>query len=413
MQIMDINKIRSQFPILNEKIYNKPLIYLDNAATTHKPQVVIDEIVKYYSKYNSNIHRGVHLLSQQATNKYEESRKIVQQFINANSNEEIIFTRGTTEGINLVAFSYGNTIKANDEIIISHLEHHANIVPWQELCKRTGAKLKVVPINDNGEVILEAFSNLLNPNTKIISITHCSNALGTIVPIEECISIVRDFERTNGLERIPFLVDAAQTVQHIKIDVKALDCDFLVASGHKIYAPTGVGFLYAKKESLKKMIPYQTGGDMILSVSFEETIFNNLPYKFEAGTGNIAGVIGLGKAIEYITALGIDNIREYENTLLEYATKELSTIDELKIIGTSKQKTAIVSFILNDIHPHDIGTFLDAEGIAVRVGHHCAEPTIKYFKVPALTRASFSFYNTTEEIDKLVIALKKIEKMFK
>jgi cysteine desulfurase/selenocysteine lyase len=410
--MLDIKKTRKQFPILNEKIYNKPLVYLDNAATTQKPQVVIDAICEYYSRYNSNIHRGVHLLSQLATNKYEKTRHTIQQFINANSSEEIIFTRGATESINLVAYSLGNKLKKNDEIIISHLEHHANIVPWQEVCKRTGAKLKVIPINDKGEIILDAFKDLLNLKTKIVSITHCSNALGTILPIKKCISIVREFEKVSSIERIPFLIDAAQSIQHIKIDVKKLDCDFLVASGHKIYAPTGVGFLYARKELLKTMPVYQTGGDMILSVSFEETIFNDLPYRFEAGTGNIAGVIGLGVAIEYINSIGLENIREYENELLKYATKELSKIEKLKIIGTSKEKTAIISFVLDNIHPHDIGTFLDVEGIAVRTGHHCAEPTIKRFNVPALTRASFAFYNTKEEIDKLVVSLKAIIKMF-
>ena len=410
--MLDINKIRNQFPILNEKIHNKPLVYFDNAATTQKPQVVIDAITEYYSKYNSNIHRGVHLLAQQATNKYEESRKIIQKFINANNNEEIIFLRGATEAINLVAHSFENKFKPNDEIIITHLEHHANIVPWQELCKKTGAKLKVIPINDEGEIILDVFADLLTSKTKIISITHCSNALGTIVPIQQCISMVREFEKKNNIDRIPFLVDAAQSIQHIKIDVKQLDCDFLVASGHKIYAPTGVGFLYAKKELLKTMPVYQTGGDMILSVSFEETIYNDVPYRFEAGTGNIAGVIGFGKAIEYVNSIGLENIRYYENELLEYATAELLKVEGLKIIGTAKEKTAVISFVLGDIHPHDIGTFLDAEGIAVRVGHHCAEPTIKRFNIPATTRASFSFYNTKEEIDKLVITLNSIYKMF-
>ncbi|MCL2039784.1 MAG: cysteine desulfurase [Bacteroidetes bacterium] len=408
---MDINKIRNDFPILKQTIYNKPLVYLDNAATTQKPQVVIDCLTEYYTKYNSNIHRGVHLLSQLATNKYEETRKIVADFINA-SNEEIIFTKGATESINLVAYSLGTHLKEGDEILISHLEHHANIVPWQEICKRTGAVLKVVPINDKGELILEKYRELLSVRTKIVSITHCSNALGVILPIQKCISILREFEKENSINKIPFLVDASQTIQHIKINVKELDCDFLVASGHKIYAPTGTGFLYGRKDLLEKMLPYQTGGDMILSVSFEETIFNDLPFKFEAGTGNIAGIIGLGTAIKYINTIGLDNIKEYENDLLKYATNELLSIDGLRIIGTSKEKTAVISFVLNDIHPHDIGTFLDAAGIAVRVGHHCAEPTMKRFNIPATTRASFSFYNTKEEVDKLVFNLQAIAKMF-
>ena len=409
--MLDIEKIRKQFPILNEKIYDKPLVYLDNAATTQKPQIVIDSIVEYYSKYNSNIHRGVHLLSQLATNKYEKTREIIRQFINANSTEEIIFTRGATESINLVAYSLGNNLKKNDEIIISHLEHHANIVPWQEVCKKTGAKLKIIPINDKGEIILDAFESLLSLKTKIVSITHCSNALGTIVPIKKCVAMVREFEKINNIERIHFLVDAAQSIPHTKIDVKKIDCDFLVASGHKLYAPTGVGFLYAKKEILKTMSPYQTGGDMILSVSFEKTIFNDLPYKFEAGTGNIADVIGLGTAIEYINAIGLKNIEEYEKELLKYATKELLKIDGLKIIGTEKEKTAIISFVFDNIHPHDIGTFLDVDGIAIRTGHHCAEPTIKEFNIPATSRVSFAFYNTKEEVDKLVASLKRIVKM--
>ena len=409
--MIDINKIRNDFPILKQTIYNKPLVYLDNAATTQKPQVVIDCLTEYYTKYNSNIHRGVHLLSQLATNKYEETRKIVADFINA-SNEEIIFTKGATESINLVAYSLGTHLKEGDEILISYLEHHANIVPWQEICKRTGAVLKVVPINDKGELILEKYRELLSVRTKIVSITHCSNALGVILPIQKCISILREFEKENSINKIPFLVDASQTIQHIKINVKELDCDFLVASGHKIYAPTGTGFLYGRKDLLEKMLPYQTGGDMILSVSFEETIFNDLPFKFEAGTGNIAGIIGLGTAIKYINTIGLDNIKEYENDLLKYATNELLSIDGLRIIGTSKEKTAVISFVLNDIHPHDIGTFLDAAGIAVRVGHHCAEPTMKRFNIPATTRASFSFYNTKEEVDKLVFNLQAIAKMF-
>ena len=401
-----ISQIRKDFPILKEKIYNKNLVYLDNAATTQKPQCVIDEIINFYTHYNSNIHRGVHALSQKATNEYENARCRIQKFINAKHSEEIIFTRGATESINLLAATFGmQNIKENDEIIISHLEHHANIVPWQILCQKKNAKLIVIPVNNNGELLIDEFKKLITNKTKLISLVHISNSLGTINPIKEIIQIAHS-------HNIPIIIDAAQSIQHTKIDVQALDCDFLVASGHKFYAPTGIGFLYGKKNLFDNMPPYQTGGDMILTVSFNKTIFNELPYKFEAGTPDIAGAIGLGRAIQYVQDIGFDNIIEYENHLLNYATEQLLQIDGLKIIGTAKHKASVLSFSLRDIHPHDIGTLLDNEGIAVRTGHHCSEPIMHRFDIDATTRASFAFYNTEEEIDRLVKALKNIINLF-
>lgn len=406
INMFDVNKIRDDFPILSQKIYNKPLIYLDNAATTQKPKCVIDALVEYYSCYNSNIHRAVHYLSQKATELYEETRNKIKNFINAENSKEIIFTRGTTEAINLVASSYCmEFLRENDEIIISHLEHHANIVPWQIVCQKTGAKLRVVPINQDGEIIFDEYLKLLNEKTKFVALSHVSNALGTITPIKQFI------EKAHN-QNIPVLVDAAQSIQHLSLDVRDLGCDFLVASGHKLYAPTGIGFLYGKKELLEKMPPYQSGGDMILSVSFEKTIYNELPFKFEAGTHNIADAIAFGKALEYIENIGIASIQKYENELLEYGTNLLSKIEGLRIIGTSKSKASIISFVFDDIHPHDIGTFLDSDGIAVRTGHHCAEPIMKFFGIPATTRASISFYNTKEELDILAEGIKKIVKMF-
>lgn len=401
-----ISQIRKDFPILKEKIYNKNLVYLDNAATTQKPQCVIDEIINFYTHYNSNIHRGVHALSQKATNEYENARCRIQKFINAKHSEEIIFTRGATESINLLAATFGmQNIKENDEIIISHLEHHANIVPWQILCQKKNAKLIVIPVNNNGELLIDEFKKLITNKTKLISLVHVSNSLGTINPIKEIIQIAHS-------HNIPIIIDAAQSIQHTKIDVQALDCDFLVASGHKFYAPTGIGFLYGKKNLFDNMPPYQTGGDMILTVSFNKTIFNELPYKFEAGTPDIAGAIGLGRAIQYVQDIGFDNIIDYENHLLNYATEQLLQIDGLKIIGTAKHKASVLSFSLRDIHPHDIGTLLDNEGIAVRTGHHCSEPIMHRFDIDATTRASFAFYNIEEEIDRLVKALKNIINLF-
>lgn len=401
-----LSEIRQDFPVLNRLVYGKPLVYLDNAATTQKPKCVISAISDYYLNYNSNIHRGVHRLSQEATDEYEKSRKIIKEFINANKTSEIIFTRGTTEGINLVAHSFVRPrLKEGDEILITHMEHHSNIVPWQIVCEETGAKLSVVPINDDGELILEEFEKMLTDKVKFVSVVHVSNSLGTINPIEEII------KRAHS-KGIPILVDAAQSIQHFKIDVRKLGCDFMVFSGHKIYGPTGIGVLYGKEIYLEKMNPYQGGGDMIKSVTFERTIYNDLPYKFEAGTPNIEGAIGLGKAIEYVNQIGFDFIIEHESQLLKYAQEKLSEIDGLKIIGNSAQKASVVSFVLGNVHPHDVGTMLDVDGIAVRTGHHCTEPIMRRFNVPATTRASFAFYNTKQEIDILAESIQKVIKMF-
>ncbi len=406
MNSFDINKIREDFPILRTQIYNKPLVYFDNAATTQKPQIVIDTIKNYYETLNSNIHRGVHYLSEAATQKYEQTRKIVQKFINAEKVEEIIFTRGTTESLNLFACSFGKAfINEGDEIIISTMEHHSNIVPWQMLCQDRKCKLRVIPINEEGEIIYEEFEKLINEKTKIVSIVHVSNSLGTINPIEEIIKKAHS-------HNIPVMIDMAQSIQHFKVDVRALDCDFIAFSGHKLYGPTGIGILYGKKKYLDLMPPYQGGGDMILSVSFEKTIYNNLPYKFEAGTPNIAGAIGLGEAIRYIDNVGLDSIAKYEAELLDYATAQANDLKELTIIGRAKRKASVLSFVLDNIHPHDIGTLIDREGVAIRTGHHCTEPVMRRYNLPATSRASFSFYNTKQEIDVLFIAIRKVIKMF-
>lgn len=405
-QIFDINKIRADFPTLKVLVRNKPLVYLDNAATTQKPQSVIDSIIDYYTNYNSNIHRGVHLLSQKATDEYEKSRKKIQKFINAKYIEEIIFTRGTTESINLVAHSYGRLVlNEGDEVLISGMEHHSNIVPWQLVCAEKKALLKVIPLNDDGEIIFEEFEKLISEKTKIISIVHISNSLGTINPIEDVIKLAHK-------HGIPVLIDAAQSVQHLKIDVKTLNCDFLAFSGHKLYGPTGIGALYVKKSILEKMQPYQGGGDMIRSVSFEKTLYNDLPYKFEAGTPNIEAAIGLGYAIDYISSIGLDNIYKYENELLEYGKGILSEIKELRHIGNAKKKSSVLSFDINGIHPHDIGTMLDMDGVAIRTGHHCTEPVMRRYGVPATSRASISFYNTKEELNVLADSIRKVIKMF-
>ena len=402
----DVNKIRQDFPILKKKVHDKNLVYLDNAATTQKPDYVIDKVNEYYTTMNSNIHRGVHALSQSATEAYEGARIKIKQFINALGKNQIIFTRGTTESINLVASSYGRTnIKEGDEIIISHMEHHSNIVPWQLLCKEKNAKLKIIPINDDGELIFEEFEKLVNAKTKFVSLVYVSNSLGTINSVKEIINYAHQFN-------IPVLVDAAQAVNHINVDVQDLDCDFLAFSGHKIYGPTGIGVLYGKVELLESMPPYQGGGDMISKVTFEETTYNELPHKFEAGTPDIAGAIGLGAAIEYVSKVGIENIKIHENSLLNYATKQVSEIPGLRIIGTAKDKAAVLSFVLENIHPHDIGTFLDFEGVAIRTGHHCTQPLMQRFKIPATSRASFAMYNTKDEIDVLVNGLKKIIEVF-
>lgn len=406
MAEFNVNKIREDFPILTRKNFNnKPLIYFDNAATTQKPKQVIDTLVNYYQTINSNVHRGVHYLSEEATTKFEEAREKVRQFINANSSEEIIFVRGTTEAINLVANSYCKTkLNQEAEIIISSLEHHSNIVPWQMLCECTGAKLKVIPIDSNGDIIFEEFEKLLSYKTHLVAINHISNAIGTINPIEEVI-------KTAHSRGIPVLIDGAQSIQHKKIDVKQLDCDFFAFSGHKIYGPTGIGVLYGKKELLEAMPPYQGGGEMIQSVSFEKTSYNVLPYKFEAGTPNIAGAIGLAAALEYVNSLGLDNIEKYEKELFEFATKQISNIEGIKIIGTAKKKANIISFLLDNLHPYDVGAILDNEGIAVRTGMHCAEPLMKIFSINGTVRVSLAFYNTKDEILKLVEAINKAKKL--
>lgn len=403
----DITKIRTDFPILNQKVYEKPLIYFDNAATTQKPKVVIDTITKLYSEYNSNVHRGVHYLSEKMTREYEEAREKIQNFLNAKSNKEIIFTKSTTDSINLVAFSFGETyIKENDEIIISEMEHHSNIVPWQMLCQRKGAHLKVIPFNDKGELLLEEYKKLINSKTKLVAITHVSNAIGTINPIKEIIAIAHQ-------NNIPVLIDGAQAIQHEKVDVQEIDCDFYVFSGHKIYGPTGIGILYGKEHWLNEMIPYQGGGDMIERVKFEHTTYAELPFKFEAGTPNFIGAIGLGVAIDYLKEIGLDNIKNYEKKLLDYGTSKLMALNGLKLYGTAENKISLFSFLLNNIHHFDLGILLDKMGIAVRAGHLCTQPVWDHYKIEGSTRASLAFYNTLEEIDVLCEALKQIQKMFK
>ena len=402
----DVEKFRKDFPILHQEINGKPLVYLDNAATTQKPKSVIDAIEKYYQKYNSNIHRGVHTLSENATEAYESARLKIKNFINANSTKEIVFVRGATEAINLVAQSFGrNSLSKEDEIIITELEHHANIVPWQLLSQQTGVKLKYIPINKDGELVEPEYKKLLNEKTRIVAVGHISNALGTINPIENIINMAHEY----GAK---VLIDGAQATSHTSVDVKKLDCDFYVFSGHKLFGPTGIGVLYGKENLLEEMPPYQGGGDMIKMVTMKETQYNDLPYKFEAGTPNISGVIGLGAAIDYVNKIGLENISVHENALLNYANQKTSEITGLKFIGTAKQKTSILSFTLEGIHPHDVGTILNNEGIAIRTGHHCAMPVMEYFKIPATSRASFSFYNTYKEIDALIEAIEKCKKVF-
>ena len=398
--MLNVEKIRKDFPILQRKVNGKPLIYFDNAATSQTPQQVIDVIVDYYTNYNANIHRGVHSLSQEATDAYEEARLKIQKHFNAKHPYEIIYTAGTTDSINLVANGFSSLLKKGDEVIVSALEHHSNIVPWQMLCERTGASLKVIPMNTDGELILSEFDALLNDNTKLVFVNHISNALGTINPIEYII----DKAHKVGAA---VLVDGAQSCPHLKPDVQALDVDFYVCSAHKICGPTGVGMLYGKEEWLHKLPPYQGGGEMIAEVTFEKTTYADLPHKFEAGTPNICGGIAFGAAVDYMNNIGFDNIAEYENELLEYATAQLLEIDGLKIYGTAEKKTSVISFNVNNIHPYDIGTILDKMGIAVRTGHHCAQPIMDFFKIPGTVRASFMFYNTKEEIDTLIEALKK------
>ena len=402
--MIDIKKIRNDFPILNRKINGNQLIYFDNAATSQTPKVVVDEIANYYYNYNSNIHRGVHKLSQEATDAYEKSRKILQNNFNAKYDHEVIFTSGSTHGINLVASGYANILKKGDEIILSTMEHHSNIVPWQMLCEKTGAKLRVAPMDTNGVLIMEEYSKICNKKTKLVVISHVSNALGTINPIESILSIAHS---NNAV----VLIDGAQAAPHIKIDVQDLDIDFYVVSGHKLMGPTGVGILYGKERLLNLLPPYQGGGEMIDQVTFEKTTYAGLPHKFEAGTPNIAGGIALGKAVEYINEIGYDTIAKYEDSLLKYATSELLKIEGLKIYGESKNKTAVISFNIKSIHPYDLGTILDKLGIAVRTGHHCAQPIMDFFEIPGTIRASFSFYNTKKEIDFMVESIKRAKAM--
>ncbi len=402
--MLDVQKIRKNFPILNRKVNGYPLVYLDNAATSQTPQVVIDAIVDYYSNYNANIHRGVHALSQEATDIYEQARQKIRKHFNAKHAFEIIFTSGTTHGINLIANGFTSVLKKGDEIIVSALEHHSNIVPWQMLCERTGAVLRVIPMNEDGELIMKEYDNLLSGKTKLVFCNHISNALGTINPIEE---IIKKAHAVGAA----VLIDGAQASPHVKPDVQALDVDFYVASAHKMCGPTGVGMLYGKEEWLRKLPPYQGGGEMIAEVTFEKTTYADLPHKFEAGTPNICGGIAFGAAIDYLNTIGFKNIEAYEHELLEYATKKLLQIEGLKIYGVSKQKTSVISFNIKGIHPYDIGSILDKLGIAVRTGHHCAQPIMDYYKIPGTVRASFSFYNTKEEVDKLVEAVKKAKTM--
>ena len=403
---LDVERIRNDFPILDQKVRGKPLVYLDNAATTQKPQSVIDAVSHYYQAKNANIHRGVYQLSETATRAYEDVRSSVKRLLNADSTREIIFNRGATEGINLVASSYGRAhVGEGDEIIISAMEHHSNIVPWQMLCQEKGAKLRIIPMNDDAELLLDEFEELINARTKLVSLVHISNSVGTINPVKHIIRIAHKHE-------IPVLIDGAQALPRIKLDVKDLDCDFYVFSGHKVFGPTGVGVLYAKEHFLEKMVPYQSGGDMIRSVTFEKTTYNDLPHRFEAGTPNIAGVVGLGTALDYVSGIGYDNIEQHERELTKYATEALSSVDSLRIIGTAKDKMGVISFVLDGIHPHDVGTVLDQDGIAVRTGHHCTQPVMDRFGIPATSRASFALYNSEEEIDVLVNGIHKVIKMF-
>ncbi len=406
MSNWDVEKIRQDFPVLSQTVNGKPLVYLDNAASSQVPQVVIDRGAKYLREEHSNIHRGVHYLSQHATTAYEAAREKVRKFINAREAKECIFVRGCTEGVNLVASSYGRKfVNEGDEIIISQMEHHANIIPWQMLAEEKGARIRVIPMNERGELILEEYENLLNERTKIVAVSHVSNSLGTINPVKQMIATAHKFG-------VPVLIDGAQSVPHFPVDVQDLDADFFTFSGHKMYAPTGSGVLYGKREWLDKMPPYQTGGGMIRTVSFEKTTFAPIPEKFEAGTPAIAANIGLGAAIDYLNSIDLAKAAAYEHELLEYATEKLSAIEGVRIIGTAKEKASVLSFTIEDAHPHDVGTILDQSGIAVRAGHHCAQPVMQFFKVPATARASFAFYNTKEEVDALAKAVEKVIEVF-
>lgn len=405
-QRYDVQKVREDFPILSERINGKPLVYLDNANTTQKPRQVIDAISNYYLHMNSNIHRATHVLGERATLAYEGARGKIRKFLNAASIEEIVFVRNATEGVNLVANTFGKqNIHEGDEILISEMEHHANIVPWQMLCERVGAKLVIIPVDDTGDLILDNLESLINTRTKLVGIVQMSNVLGTINPVDEIIRIAHS-------KGVPVLVDAAQSAYHLPIDVQSMDCDFLVFSGHKLYGPTGTGVLYGKRELLEKMEPWQGGGDMILSVTFEKTVYNNIPYRFEAGTPNIAGGIGLGAAIDYITEVGMENIAAHESDLMAYGSEVLQDIDGLKMIGTSRHKASVFSFVLDDVHPHDIGTMLDSDGIAIRTGQHCAHPLLARYGIPATARASLACYNTRAEIDSLAASIRRVQEFF-
>ncbi len=403
---LDIAKIRADFPILAERINGKPLVYLDNGATSQKPQVVLDAIANYYDHLNANIHRGVHTLSMRATEAHDAARQTVKQFVNAADTREIIFVRGATEAINLVAQTYGRVhVGAGDEVLITAMEHHSNIVPWQILCEEKGAHLKVAPIDDRGELLLDEFASLIGPRTKIVAVTHVSNALGTVTPLREMIELAHR-------QGVPVLVDGAQAVPHFAVDVQALDCDFYAFSGHKVYGPTGIGVLYGKRALLNAMPPYQGGGDMISSVTFAKTTYNDLPFKFEAGTPDIAGAIALGAALNYIGNLGMDKIAAHESQLLAYATESVGAIPGIRLIGTARERAGVLSFLLDNVHPHDLGTILDREGIAIRTGHHCAQPVMERFGIPATARASFAVYNTKEEVDALVAGILVAREVF-
>ena len=403
---LDVERVRADFPILKQKVHGKPLVYLDNAASAQMPRPVIDRMVRYQTEEHANIHRAVHTLSGLATKAYEESRAKIKNFLNAKEDSEIVFTRGTTDGINLVMHGFGRAfIQEGDEIILSAMEHHSNIVPWQMLTQEKGAKLKIIPMNQNGELLIAEYEKLFTKRTKFVSLVHVSNALGTINPVAEMIRYAKRFD-------VPVLLDGAQAIPHMTIDVQALDCDFYAFSSHKVYGPTGIGALYAKREWLEKMQPFEGGGDMILSVTFDRTTYNTIPYKFEAGTPPIAAAVGLGAAIDYVTQLGYPQISAHEQALLQYAMERLQAIKGIKLIGTAKYKASVVSFVVDGIHPHDVGTLLDEEGIAVRTGHHCAQPIMEFFGIPATVRASFACYSTFSEIDALVAALQKIQKMF-
>ncbi|RFC53588.1 aminotransferase class V-fold PLP-dependent enzyme [Brumimicrobium aurantiacum] len=403
---MNIQEIRSQFPILSEKIHGKPLVYFDNGATTQKPSSVIQRINDYYAKENANIHRGVHTLSQEATSAYENARTTIQQYLGAKESHEILFTKGTTDSINLVAFSFGELLTAEDEIIISAMEHHSNIVPWQMLCERKGCKLRIIPMNENGELALDQFETILSAKTKLVAVTHISNALGTVNDVKHII----DKAHKVGAK---VLIDGAQSIQHIQVNVQELDCDFYAFSGHKLFGPTGIGVLYGKEEILNSMPPYQGGGDMIKEVTLEKTTYNELPHKFEAGTPNIAGGIGLGAAFEFLNSLDMEAVLQHEQELLDYATEALSKIEGIQFYGRAKNKTSVISFLIEGTHPYDVGTLLDKMGIAVRTGHHCTQPIMDQFCIPGTIRASFAFYNTKEEIDIFIKALERIIPMLK